>query len=168
MQLTRLTVRDLRLIEAAELAPGPGLNLLVGANASGKTTLLEAIYLLGRGRPLRQRHAARLIRDGREQMLVSGSLSERDGSRHVLGVARAAGRLELRRDGQAARSSLELAALLPLQFIHPEIHHLVQAGPVLRRQFLDRGLFHVEPNVLDGWCRYQRALRQRNAALKSG
>ncbi len=50
MSLTRLLIRDFRNIETADLALSPGFNFLVGANGSGKTSVLEAIYTLGHGR----------------------------------------------------------------------------------------------------------------------
>jgi DNA replication and repair protein RecF len=61
----------------------------------------------------------------------------------------------------------ELATLLPVQIIDPEIHRLIEEGPSRRRRFLDWGVFHVEPRFVDDWQRFQQALKQRNAALKS-
>jgi DNA replication and repair protein RecF len=61
-----------------------------------------------------------------------------------------------------------LATLLPAQAIDPEVHRLIEGGPQERRRFLDWGVFHVEPTFVDHWRRYQRALRQRNAALRAG
>jgi DNA replication and repair protein RecF len=60
-----------------------------------------------------------------------------------------------------------LALLLPVQIIDPEVHHLIEEGPSRRRRYLDWGVFHVEPSFVGHWQRYQQALRQRNAALKS-
>jgi DNA replication and repair protein RecF len=168
MRLNRCTVQDLRIIARAEIDPGPGLNLVVGANASGKTSLLESIYLLGRGRALRAHHGDRLVREGSERLQVSGEIGLDNGRRIPIGVERGVDGLQMRLDGQAVRSSLELSTALPLQYVHPDIHQLVQSGPGLRRQFLDRGVFHVEQGFLDTWRRYQRTLRQRNAALKAG
>ncbi len=169
MRLTRCTVENLRILAKVELLPAPGLNLVVGPNASGKTSLLEALYLLGRGRPLRQRHGERLVRDGCTRLRTVAELAEEGtGHRRRIGVERGPGGLQMRLDGRTVRSALELSTALPLQYIHPDIHQLVQSGPGLRRQFLDRGVFHVEPDFIDCWRRYQRALRQRNAALKSG
>lgn len=168
MRLTRCSVRDLRIIASAEFEPGRGINLVVGANASGKTSLLEALYLLGRGRALRQRHGDRLVRDGCERLRVTAELSGEQGRHRPIGVERGPDGLQMRLDGRPLRSALELSEALPLQYIHPDIHQLVQAGPGLRRQFLDRGVFHVEHRFLACWRRYQRALRQRNAALKAG
>jgi DNA replication and repair protein RecF len=69
--------------------------------------------------------------------------------------------------GTKVQSLAELAPLLPVQVIDPEIHHLIEEGPGRRRRFLDWGVFHVEPHFVDNWQRFQRALKQRNAALKS-
>ncbi len=168
MRLTRCSVRDLRIIATAAFEPGPGLNLVIGPNASGKTSLLEALYLLGRGRALRQSHGERLIRDGCERLRVTAEVTGEGGRRRPIGVERGPEGLQMRLDGRPLRSALELSSALPLQYLHPDIHQLVQAGPGLRRQFLDRGVFHVEPRFLPCWRRYQRALRQRNAALKNG
>jgi DNA replication and repair protein RecF len=60
----------------------------------------------------------------------------------------------------------ELALLLPVQIIDPEVHRLIEEGPSRRRRFLDFGVFHVEQNFLGDWQRYQQALKQRNSALK--
>ena len=57
--------------------------------------------------------------------------------------------------------------MLPVQIIDPEVHHLIEEGPSRRRRFLDWGVFHVEQTFVGHWQRYQQALRQRNAALKS-
>jgi DNA replication and repair protein RecF len=61
----------------------------------------------------------------------------------------------------------ELAWVLPVQVIDPEIHRLIEEGPNRRRRFLDWGVFHVEHSFVEHWQRYQQALRQRNAALKA-
>lgn len=72
MILSELTVRDLRCLEQAELCLHPGRNLIWGGNGSGKTSLLEAMFLLGRGRSFRTRNSERLIRHGRERLVVFG------------------------------------------------------------------------------------------------
>jgi DNA replication and repair protein RecF len=72
VSLAELTVDDLRCIERAELQLHPGHNLIWGGNGSGKTSLLEAMFLLGRGRSFRTRSSERLIRHGRERLVVFG------------------------------------------------------------------------------------------------
>ena len=73
MSLAEVAVNNLRCVEHAELVLHPGHNLIWGENGSGKTSLLEAIFLLGRGRSFRTRNAERLIRYGEERLVVLGS-----------------------------------------------------------------------------------------------
>jgi DNA replication and repair protein RecF len=89
LSLADLTVDDLRCIEHAELHLHPGHNLIWGGNGSGKTSLLESIFLLGRGRSFRTRNSERLIRHGRDRLVVFGRTGGEGHSRHSLGVASA-------------------------------------------------------------------------------
>jgi DNA replication and repair protein RecF len=163
MGLDRLEVRDFRCIQAAAFEPHPETNLIVGGNGSGKTTLLEAIHVLGTGRSFRVRELGPLVRRGAEVFSLSGQLSP-------LGqIIRATGGgmgLELTVNGQSLRGTAELASLLPVQALHPEMHALIEGPPEGRRRFLDWGAFHVKQSYLPEWRRYHRTLRQRNAALK--
>jgi DNA replication and repair protein RecF len=84
-----------------------------------------------------------------------------------LGVEGTAAGVRAKLRGERVRSLAELAPLLPVQIIDPEIHRLIEEGPSRRRRFLDWGVFHVEPRFVEDWQRFQQALRQRNAALKS-
>lgn len=168
MWLTRCRVRNLRILAEVDFDPAPRINLVLGPNASGKTSLLEALYLLGRGRALRRGGGDRLVREGCDRLLVTAEIIGPEKRRTPVGIERGPDGLAMRLGGRTLRSSLELSRSLPLQYIHPDLHQLVQSGPGLRRQFLDRGVFHVEPDFLETWRRGQRALRQRNAALKAG
>jgi DNA replication and repair protein RecF len=166
MSLRRLQVTDFRCLQSAALDLDSRFTLISGANASGKTTLLEAIYILGRGRSFRTRRLEHLIRRGSERFVVFGEV-DAFGRRLSLGVEGSADGVRARLDGAKASSLAELAPLLPVQIIDPEIHRLIEEGPSRRRRFLDWGVFHVEPRFVDDWQRYQQALKQRNAALKS-
>jgi DNA replication and repair protein RecF len=87
LSLAELTVDDLRCIEHAELHLHPGHNLIWGGNGSGKTSLLESIFLLGRGRSFRTRNSERLIRHGRDRLVVFGRTGGEGHSGDSLGVA---------------------------------------------------------------------------------
>ncbi|HEV7136025.1 MAG TPA: DNA replication/repair protein RecF [Steroidobacteraceae bacterium] len=171
MTLTELTVRDLRCIEQAELSLHPGRNLIWGSNGSGKTSLLEAMFLLGRGRSFRTRNSERLIRNGQDRLVVFGrtenSQEARSGLVHGVGmeVHRQEGS-RARVDGAGIASLADLSRLFPVQVIDPEIHKLIEEGGKRRRRWLDWTVFHVEPRFADWWVRYGRAVRQRNAALR--
>ncbi|MFM2289673.1 MAG: hypothetical protein RL684_2816 [Pseudomonadota bacterium] len=164
------------------MALHPGLNLVTGANGAGKTSLLEAIYLLGRGHSFRTRLTERLIDRQREAFQVVGRVASQSLAQLpttealqgfaelppiVVGLAQRRGEaLEARVGGQPARSLAALAEVFPVQIIDPGIHRLVEEGPVYRRRWLDWGVFHVEPSFAWAWQEYRRALQQRNAALK--
>ena len=167
MALTWLQVEQFRCIETVELELDPRFNFFVGANASGKTSLLEAVYFLGRGRSFRTRRLDALVRQGARAFVVVGKVAD-GADRVTVGVRGARGGTEVRVAGRAAQSVAELAEYFPPQVIDPEIHKLLEEGPGRRRRFLDWGVFHVEPLFLQTWQRYHRALRQRNAALKQG
>jgi len=167
VSLAALHLGDLRCLQSAELELHPRLNLISGDNGSGKTSLLEAIYLLGRGRSFRTRHTTQLIRHGQARLWVHGRTEPEPG--HVLGVEcdRDQG-VQIRIDRAPATSRVELSQILPVQVIDPGIHRLVEEGPAQRRRWFDWAMFHVEPDFIRHWQGYARALRQRNATLASG
>jgi DNA replication and repair protein RecF len=167
MPLVRLAVEEFRCLAKVELELDGRYNLFVGPNASGKTSLLEALFLLGRGRSFRTRGFGRLVRYGAASFRVVGWV-ERDGLATVLGVGGTRHSSEIRIGGQPAGGATELAVHFPPLVIDPEVHKLLEDGPHRRRRFMDWGVFHVEPSFMDTWQRYHRALKQRNAALKVG
>jgi DNA replication and repair protein RecF len=165
MTLRRMQVTDFRCLHQAEIDFDAQFTLVSGANASGKTSLLEAIYVLGRGRSFRTRHLDHLIRAGTERMIVFGEL-ESAGRRVTVGIEGSMEGIRANLNGERVRSLADLAAVLPVQIIDPEIHRLIEEGPSRRRRFLDWGVFHVEPTFVSHWQRYHQVLRQRNAALR--
>jgi DNA replication and repair protein RecF len=166
MTLRRVQVTDFRCLHRADLDLDPRFTLISGPNASGKTSLLEAMYVLGRGRSFRTRRLEPLIRSGSERMMVVGE-AELPERRVTLGVEGSSEGLRARVGGERVASLAELAWVLPVQIIDPEIHRLIEEGPNRRRRFIDWGVFHVEHSFVEHWQRYQQTLRQRNAALKA-
>jgi DNA replication and repair protein RecF len=167
MTLRRVQVTDFRCLHQANLELDPHFTLISGPNASGKTSLLEAIYVLGRGRSFRTRKLEHLIRTGTECMIIFGEAEVSD-RRVAFGVEGSKEGLRARLGGERVASLAELAAALPVQIIDPEIHRLIEEGPGRRRRLVDWGVFHVEPRFIGHWQKYQQVLRQRNAALRSG
>jgi DNA replication and repair protein RecF len=163
--LSRLQVTDFRCLQSAELQPDAHFTLISGPNASGKTSLLEAIYVLGRGRSFRTRRLEHLIRHGAERFVVFGEV-DTSTRRVPMGVEGSRKGVRAQIDGDRPSSLAELALHLPVQIIDPEVHRLIEEGPSRRRRFLDWGVFHVEQS-LGHWQRYQQVLKQRNAALKA-
>ena len=168
----------------------PGQNLIWGGNGSGKTSLLESIFLLGRGRSFRTRNSERLIRHGQDRLVVFGrvygathagaALPIGGGSEGASALPPAAGgglavgvqvsRNEgtiARISGATASSLTELTQVFPVQVIDPGVHKLVEEGGHRRRRWMDWAVFHVEHAFGEWWLRYTRTLKQRNAALRT-
>lgn len=165
MSLTRLQISQLRCLASVELDAHPDVNVIVGHNGAGKTSVLESIYVLGRGRSFRAPRLTGLIAEGREAATLYAETRDPAGK---LGLQITAGSTEIRVDGDNQASLTELVHRLPVQLIDPGVHSLVQGGPGERRRFLDWGVFHVKHEFLPGWRSFRRALQQRNAALKQG
>jgi DNA replication and repair protein RecF len=165
--LKHLEVVDFRCVARAELTLHPELSLVLGRNASGKTTLLESLFFLGRGRSFRQGPSTGLIRQGAAGFLLAGSVGPARSDQRVA-VQYETGRFRVKIGGEERQRLADLASWVPVSVIDPEVHELVQGAPEHRRRFLDWGVFHVEQDFGETWRRYQRALRQRNAALRQG
>lgn len=164
MLLTALRIENFRNLDSVSLDPAPGLNWLFGENGAGKTSVLEAIHVLARGRSFRANSISPLIRDGSRELRVVARTTDPDAR---AGVERGASEWNGRINRQPTTKMSEFARLLPLVLVDPENHALVEGAPAIRRSFLDWGLFHVEQSYLADWRRYSRLLRQRNAALRA-
>lgn len=165
--LQELRLDNFRCFPTAALHPEPATNLIIGENASGKTSLLEAVYFLGRGTSFRASRTTPLVRHGAGSASVFG-IADFVGNPHRVGVQATGASVEIRIDGQPRGSRADLAEVLAVQLLDPMAHELIQGAPEGRRRFLDWGVFHVEHEFLPVWQRYRRALQQRNAALRSG
>lgn len=169
MSLTKVDVRNVRNIEVAALEPSPHINFLVGRNGSGKTSLLEALYILGRGRSFRSAQASQIIRFAQDSLTVSGKalIAERPGQ-VSLGVQLSKQGRDIVVEGRKLTSTAELVWILPVLLIHPGSSSLLDDAPKFRRQFLDWGAFHQDQEFLIAWRGYVKALRQRNVLLREG
>ncbi len=167
MRVATLDIVGFRNLRQLRLDCSPGLNLLIGSNASGKTSVLEALYVLGRGRSFRARHPRTLIQTGAQAFRVVAMMTDGTGQRVAVGIERDTRKLTARVGGAPTRSLAELTRQTPVLLLNPDSHRLLEDGPHLRRRFMDWGLFHAEPSFLDTWRRYDVALRHRNAALRT-
>lgn len=166
MRLTRLDVHRLRCLEDVQFLPAPGLTLITGGNGAGKTSLIEAVHLLGYGRSFRGRVRDGLVRTGAANLEVYAEWLDGQGRGRRAGLRHSGASWEARLDGAPAPSLTELCAELAVVTFEPGSHELIAGGAEHRRRFLDWALFHVEPEFLPVWRRYARALKQRNALLK--
>lgn len=167
MPIRHFTAENFRCLRHAELEADSRYNLIFGKNAAGKTSLLEAIAYLGRGKSFRGAATSDLIRHGEREFVLFGEVTTGERTGRV-GLRNSHEGLEIRVDGVSDGGAAALARALPLQIIDPDIHELVAGAPEQRRRYLDWIAFHVEPDYVDLWRRFRRALKQRNAALRSG
>lgn len=166
VRIRLLRLRDFRGLQAEELRPAAGFNLIVGDNGSGKTTLLEAMHLMAHGRSFRGRVRDGLIRHGASSLEVYLEWEQSVGV-HQAGLRHTGSAWEARLDGANVNHLGELCAALAVISFEPGGHVLIHGTSEARRRYLDWGLFHVEPDFLPQWRRYSRALKQRNALLRA-
>lgn len=161
--IRKLQISAFRNISNADLAPSARLNLVSGENGSGKSSLLEAIHFLGLGRSFRNTRQTPLIQHGKDQCTVYAELA----NGIVLGVSRSLeAPPQIRIQGEKAQSAADLAKHLPLQLLNADVFKLLEGGPKARRQFIDWGVFHVEPAFHGHWREYKRCLQNRNILLR--
>jgi DNA replication and repair protein RecF len=170
MILTELHLFQFRNLERVEWQPHPRANLILGANAQGKTNLLEAIFFLGTTKSLRAgSNPDDLIQHHQLEAIVRGKVAHQGGQ-----ITRDL-EAQLKR-GSPKRFLLNFKRLSPLSKIFghlpvvlftPDDLELVKAGPGARRLYLDLEISQASAAYLADLTRYQRALKQRNSALKS-
>ncbi len=164
--LTAINIENFRCIRSAHLELDPGATGIVGENGSGKTSLLEAIYFLSHGRSFRASQREKLLPPQADFLRVVGRVETPRGSL-VAGVEYGRQGTRVNLAGQGVSGIAEIAEILPVQVIDPGVHRLIEEGSARRRRLLDWGVFHVKHEFLGVWRRYQRALQQRNAALRA-
>ncbi|MCW8195561.1 DNA replication/repair protein RecF [Proteobacteria bacterium 005FR1] len=167
MPLTRLIVDNLRNLKHVELKPHPRLNVIYGANGSGKTSLLEAVNMLSLGRSFRSHRSKPIINYDTDRLTLYGEVGLERVTR--IGVEKTRqGDTSIRVDGRNILSAAELAEHLPVLALNADSFELITGSPKLRRQLLDWLAFHVEPSFYGVWRNLQHCLKQRNSLLRRG
>ncbi len=167
MIIEKLVVSHVRNIQQAELHFDHRTNIITGLNASGKTSLLEAIHLLFVGKSFRTSKIDQIIHTGQDNLLLTSRLYDPDRSQsHSLGIRRERKNVKIRFNNETVRSISQLARIQPVVLITPESQHLITGGPTQRRTLIDWLLFHVEHIYHRTWSDYQNVLKQRNSSLK--
>lgn len=166
--LEKLHIVNVRNVANATLEDLQQFNVITGLNGAGKTSVLEAISLLGLGRSFRSRKISSVIAEGQSSLTVFGLLSTEQGVSR-LGVRRSVDHTDIKIDGRLLQSASSLAATLPLLSFDSTVFELIEGGPQRRREYVDWVLFHVEQErFYRSWLSFHRALKQRNGLLKRG
>jgi DNA replication and repair protein RecF len=169
MLIQRLQVQNVRNLSRVNLDALKPINVFYGTNGSGKTSLLEAVHLLLMGRTFRHAQFKPLLSEGQDECVVFAELLAEDSRKMALGLSRRQeGKPTIKLDAGRLETLAELAQIAPIQVLNSDTFEMLTGGPSRRREYLDWGLFHVEPRFFPVWRLAQRALKQRNSLIRHG
>jgi DNA replication and repair protein RecF len=166
--LQRLTLDDFRNYSELELEPAPGLNVYVGANAQGKSNLLEGIAMLGTGKSFRTAHDADIVRKGYERAVLHGEAALRAGTVELACTIERSSRGSRKTytvNGAGVRYASYIGRMRVVTFVPADLH-LATGTPGARRAFLNSALSQSEPRYYYELARYRKVLQQKNALLR--
>ena len=168
MIIQKLSLMNFRNATRYEIRPHQQLNLFIGENGSGKSSLVESLYYLGYGRSFRTSKHDSMIKHDSESFNIFCQCDGHEESKLKLGVERArSGTIRVSINGEKTSKLSQLVKHIPIQLFTPQSTDLILGTPSERRRFCDWGLFHVEhAEFFSSHANYQRALKQRNAILK--
>lgn len=162
MQLTNLKINHLRNLTQVNIAPSR-CNIIYGKNGSGKTSLLESIFLLSRGKSFRTHQPKRYIQHQQPHSTVFANF-ENTNTLAIQKHGDASTLLKL--NGNTIKTQSEITRTMPTLLIDPSSMDMLEQGSASRRQLLDWLAFHVKPEFYPQWLAYQKLLKQRNSLLK--
>ena len=167
MWLNKLTIQNCRILDQIDLELDQHANFLHGANASGKSSVLEALALLARGRSFRTPRIQEVIQRGAAEVTVSARVEEGQlATSYPLGISKNPGNTRIRINHADVQQQAELSAHIPLTLVHPGSVELITGSPAGRRAFLDWIAFYRFADFHATWRQYQRVLKQRNVCLR--
>ena len=167
MNLQQLYLQSFRNYEEATIEFDPGVNLIVGDNAQGKTNLLEAISYLGTGRSFRAQKTAEMIRFGADFGEIRGNVHSQDREQEIRWVLFPGSRpRQLWRNGAKKKTAGDIAGVMPTVLFCPEDLMILKMGSAQRRRFGDSALCQLRPNYDAALTEYNRILDQKSRILK--
>lgn len=166
MSISSLSVNGVRNLENISLHFDEKYNFFIGPNGSGKTSLLESIYLLGTARSFRTHLYNKVVNHEQNSLTVFGQIKNQDMDIQMGVQKDKLGETQIKINHLPCRQSAYLAQHLPLQLYYPDSFKIIDSSPKIRREILDWGVFHVKQDYFKFWAQYQRILKQRNAWLR--
>ena len=166
MVIKRFCARGFRNIESCDISFSPGVNLLYGKNAQGKTNAIEGIYLFARGKSFRAREDKELLGFGSEGFHLMLEYIDLDGEERV--EYSSFGREKRRKkNGYAVKSVKEMIEGFRAVLFSPDDLRMVKDSPDVRRAFLNVAIGQINKIYIDDYARYKVALENRNCLLKN-
>jgi len=167
MNLKKLSLRSFRNYEQVHLEFEPGVNLIVGDNAQGKTNLLEAISYLGSGKSFRAQKTSEMVRFHEDFAEIQGEVFSQERNQTLRWILFNGSRpRQIWRNGAKKKSAGEIAGVLPTVLFCPEDLMILKMGSTQRRRFSDLALCQLRPNYDAALTEYNRILEQKNRILK--
>lgn len=167
MVLKDLSVYGFRNLKEQTISFGEGLQVFYGANAQGKTNLLEAIYTLVAGRSFRPVEESALVKNDCSGFRLSGKVCRRFGEIKIVLVYNREKRIKtVEIDSQPLKRIIDLWGEVKAVVFSPQDVQLIKGSPAVRRQFLNRLIGQISPIFRQNLLKYSLALKQRNAILK--
>ena len=166
MQCNKITVEHFRNIQAAEVTFSPGVNLLLGDNAQGKTNLLEALSLMAIGKSFRGVRDADLIQFGQDRASIVLDYCDHIRNMRLSATLMAGRKRKMEQNGLPVAKMSDLIGGLRVVLFCPEHLSIIKSGPELRRNFLDVAISQLKPVYMSSLQRYNKILKERNRLLK--
>ena len=167
MNLTELYLRDFRNYRELKVEFEPGVNLIVGNNAQGKTNLLEAVSYLGSGKSFRAQKNAEMIRFGSDFAEIDGKIFSQERNQDIRWVLFSGSRpRQLWRNGAKKKTAAEINGVLQTVLFCPEDLMVLKTGAAARRRLGDHALCQLRPNYEAALAEYGRILDQKSRILK--
>lgn len=167
MHISELKVTNFRLFTEKSWSCNAGCNLILGENGSGKTSLLEAIYILGFGRSFRTSQLNAVVLQGASDFVIYAAMQSQERN-YTLGFRKQARKIDLRYNQDPIAALREFIKNNSCLLFSPETVRLFTEGPEARRSAYNWLLFHVDPNYGALWGRYKKILKHRGQLLLSG
>ena len=161
--IEKIYILQFRNIENQYIKPNKDINLFIGDNAQGKTNLLEALYYLGHNRSFKTKNLKDIIPSNKQSVKIKAEI---DGKKVELAKSKNKNTTTL--EQQKISNNSKLTHLLPIQIISPDRGFVVGGTPKLKRSYVDWGVFHSQPPILQTYKSYNKTLKNLNTLFSSG
>ena len=178
MKIRSLSLRNFRNLKEVDLEFVEGINVFVGLNGSGKTSLLEALNVISTGRSFRTSATKKIVSYEEDSFVLFTTLARNKGgqrsqldisanSEYRLGIEKGRdGSSDVKLNGQKSKSISAITKLLPIQILAPDVENVLTGDRETKRSFMDWGVFHVEHSFFNVWKESKQIIKIRNSVLR--